>query len=323
MNDRTFRWVICFALVPLCAPLWWLIGEYPLAVLGGDSLKQANALMSLILFATCIAVWRTYIRWTHRRVVGTLGIYGAALLQAALAIPLWSVSGCGKRELVCTSQTLVCSGLAGICVALVWWWVWLAQPPGRNLEVKQMTPSAARMTLSLSLAPLLVGVYWITWAALDQFAGSLHYAILMLIAYAVAMATFLASWLAVWRKQVNWTPVRLHWTWIWSILLSLSVLSPLLEFIKPSIGGRLFDVVTALGPLMFAGIYLVATAVLWREDAPSTFTLNISAAERYATCPQCGYSLRGLSELRCPECGWTSTIELFVGHTLCRAADSD
>ncbi|MBL8878618.1 MAG: hypothetical protein JNG88_05810 [Phycisphaerales bacterium] len=320
MNDRTSRWIICLALLPVAAPLWWLAGEYSKPLLGGPELECANASISLLVFLTCVTVWRKYVRWSRGRAVGTAGLCGAALLQAALAIPLWSVSGCGEREVLCTSQTLVTNGIAIVGVIFIWWWVRLFRPTGRDPREPDMTPNMVRMTLSLALAPLLCGVYWLTWAATEKFGGGVHYALQAIVSYVVSAAVFLTAWLMIWRKQITWTTSRIRWTWIWSALLAISTACPLFEYFIPNGGGWLLDVIGALGPLIALGVYLVATALLWRENAPLIAAVATGDAERIATCPKCTYSLRGLRELRCPECGWTVTVDEFVDHTLRRAA---
>ena len=65
-----------------------------------------------------------------------------------------------------------------------------------------------------------------------------------------------------------------------------------------------------------APIWMLGTALLWRETkAERMKRLAAGSGAGLAEalrCPSCGYSMRGLMQARCPECGSTYTLEALV-----------
>lgn len=76
-----------------------------------------------------------------------------------------------------------------------------------------------------------------------------------------------------------------------------------------------------LGPLLVVGFYLIAIAFLWRDEQVYVARGMEINGEPLAVCPQCSYSLRGLREVRCPECGWSATVDEFLSNVIRQAAD--
>lgn len=68
------------------------------------------------------------------------------------------------------------------------------------------------------------------------------------------------------------------------------------------------------GRYLAAGLWFAGTAWLWRSDRidlPAGLASE-SDLSRFVRCGNCGYSLVGLREVRCPECGWGSTVDEVV-----------
>ena len=77
-------------------------------------------------------------------------------------------------------------------------------------------------------------------------------------------------------------------------------------FVRPFTFGWSFNSISySLHAFSFPIACLIGLIVLWRRR--QTF----STKEPFAQCEQCGYSLRGISEPRCPECGRVYTLDEF------------
>jgi ribosomal protein L37E len=89
--------------------------------------------------------------------------------------------------------------------------------------------------------------------------------------------------------------------------------------------GEIADAVRNMLPFFAAALWLAGTAWSWRS-----LGLHVSAAtlagttdmEQWLVCPRCGYSLIGLREVRCPECGWNTTVDDVVRRSLFEALES-
>ena len=63
-------------------------------------------------------------------------------------------------------------------------------------------------------------------------------------------------------------------------------------------------------PFLALAIWFAGTAWLWRKrESPVVFAASNT---EHVSCPQCSYNLKGLKEVHCPECGWTSTVDQIV-----------
>ena len=73
-------------------------------------------------------------------------------------------------------------------------------------------------------------------------------------------------------------------------------------------------------PVFAWALWLAGTAWTWRSSQArisGEFAGSV-AIEVLVRCPACDYSLRGLHEVRCPECGWASTVDDIVERSLDR-----
>ncbi|MEK6799431.1 MAG: hypothetical protein AABZ12_10730 [Planctomycetota bacterium] len=66
------------------------------------------------------------------------------------------------------------------------------------------------------------------------------------------------------------------------------------------------DVGVGLLVLLTIGLTLLAIYLVWRDGYVKGWR---KARERPPVCPKCGYSLRGLTHCRCPECGTEYELE--------------
>lgn len=68
------------------------------------------------------------------------------------------------------------------------------------------------------------------------------------------------------------------------------------------------DVGAVIGSITAPLAWLAAAVVAWRETDEERAKRLGSVSADQIVCPKCGYSLTGLSESRCPECGAQYTL---------------
>ncbi len=180
-----------------------------------------------------------------------------------------------------------------------------------------MTPGVVRLTIGFGLLPFLPGLFWIVGMATEHFL-SVPDEMAMAIAYEACALVTVATWVGVWRRGVAWTPGRRRGT----IALAVALLAVPWSTFLPD-GPEPWETARDTLPLLMLAAWFFSTALLWRTDAPAGYVDSSAAAlDRAIGCPGCGYSLRGLREVRCPECGWHSTVDVLMAHGLA-AIDED
>ncbi len=270
-------------------------------------LQSTCALVSTILFCVTIAVWRAHVNWTRWRLM--LTAFSALLIASHLVIfqPLWSVS-CIETELL-MSQSLGIYGVWRLACPFMWWGVLVLVRREQRERIggrQRMTKSAIRLLIGLSLIPILPAVFFICFVGLDKefgFTDELSTATSLAICELLAIGL----WVVVWRNAVRWTPMRILGTSLLAVGLLPTALAP--YFPK---GNDMAEVIVYTSPVWMWGVWIIGTAWLWRDRSGDELRLTDAAqdSDRISpTCPKCAYSLRGLSEARCPECGWTGTLD--------------
>ena len=183
-----------------------------------------------------------------------------------------------------------------------------------------MSPNAARLAVGIALIPFLPGMFWISFFALEDLVDSGRNEYLVAFTSYEACATIaVAVWLLPWWRAVEWNRRKLVATVLLAIVLLVSPVGLLgLPEDRPGEAWQLFWL---LLPILAYALWLAGTAWVWRSDRPRLLpqlSAPDTAAEVAAVCPTCGYSLRGLHEVRCPECGWVSTVDDIVGRSIAR-----
>jgi hypothetical protein len=117
-----------------------------------------------------------------------------------------------------------------------------------------------------------------------------------------------AYWVLLWRGVVRWTRRRVGLTLLATLGsigcgVFVGVMCVALNGQMPPPIGILF------GGGVVPIVWTVATVVLWRETPAERVARLTAGGAPPAACPLCGYSLVGLRECRCPECGATFTID--------------
>lgn len=181
-----------------------------------------------------------------------------------------------------------------------------------------MPLSAVRLAVGTALIPFLPGVFLVIGSALDQLAR-----------WGMTPSTFWAceacqifaivAWLVVWHRAVDWTPTRTRTT---GLMVLIMLFAPFGAYFQT--GNMLLDTWYGVLPLLALAMWFAGTGIAWRSDSPrdsAATTDALAATSELARCPSCQYSLKGLREVRCPECGWASTLDEYVKRVLFDAVE--
>jgi hypothetical protein len=322
MSDRCARITLLLALVPLVVGVW---GVFLSAGLGDGHISSIAG--TLIALVGAILIWRKYVRWSVLRSTSTFGLVLLMVVQVVLWQPLWAIGGCGMRDLLCFGQSLVMLGL-GLAGAFVLWWGTTLKRGNWRIGTSAagrlvMTRDAVRLAIGIALIPLLPGVFVIEMLALQAFTGGLWSEdVRAFAAYEVCIAVAIGVWWLLWLRAIQWNARRRIVT---ICLATILVVSPVLVIWQPvlTLGafGDTWRIFCYLAPLFAWALWLAGTAWAWRTARPRLLHdfADAANAESLALCPTCGYSLRGLREVHCPECGWASTVDDIVERSLDRA----
>lgn len=182
-----------------------------------------------------------------------------------------------------------------------------------------MTPGIVRLAVGFSLIPLLPAVFFIIVLLLDDF-FSLEDRLSFSISYGLCGIIAVSIWLLAWRRAICWTSRR---RWMTALLVAAALASAFSPFV-PDIHD-VVDTVIKVWPVLMLAVWFAGTAWVWRlqpgewpadhfeikSGAIGSQSPNPKESIRVA-CGQCRYDLRGLREARCPECGWTTTVDDLV-----------
>jgi hypothetical protein len=181
-----------------------------------------------------------------------------------------------------------------------------------------MTRTIARLILAMLLLPATGAVFLLTvFVAVPG--GRPPTAGGLLALWGVVYLFIAVYWLVLWRGVVRWTRRR--------VLMTAGATGLAL------VGGAAFGAVSlAINPrmpppiaILLGGgfvpiVWVLATVLVWTETrAERADRLRALGGPRAVTCPVCGYSLTGLMEARCPECGGRFTLD----QLLAAQADAD
>ena len=170
-----------------------------------------------------------------------------------------------------------------------------------------MSVTAVRILLVLALQVFLFGLWYLLGIAADDLGGFGTVECLR-IANLSCAPILIGVWWLTWRPVLPRGRRIGKWTALSAIPYLVAVA------IAPWGAGHgiaVLDVLAYVTLPIASGIWLMATAWLFCARAPLSsagFDLDRLA------CPSCGYSLVGLHEVRCPECGWRATIDQLFAH---------
>lgn len=184
-----------------------------------------------------------------------------------------------------------------------------------------MTQTIARLILAMLLLPATGAVFLLMAFAVVRGGGPPATGSLLLL-WAIVYLFVGAYWLALWRGVVRWTRRRAMLT-VLATLLSLAA-GAAFGALNLAINFRLppqFPVL--LGGGFVPIVWVLATVLVWTETrAERADRLRALGGPRAIACPVCGYSLTGLSDARCPECGTRFTLDQLLAAQADTGADA-
>ncbi len=264
---------------------------------------------SSLLLGVFFLLWRRFVTWTVRRVAGTGGATALVLTHVLIWQPLWE-AGCGAEDVLRLGQSCVMGGLWMVAAAYVWWGIAEAVTYARRVT---MPPYAVRLIYGMALIPFIAGLFLIVGIAVDDLApasfqvpGLARDRLPIFVANLVCGSVIVVWWWAVWRRAVRMTAEQFRP----SLALAAGYVLVAVLAVFPKYPGSWEHLAITL-PMLLTGLWLVVTTWRWHPRTAESLR-GLGDVKEKLTCSACGYSLVGLREARCPECGRQSTLdELF------------
>lgn len=306
----TGRLMLCLGLLFLIPALSFQAGEWFHPRVPFDDVQGVNLTFVVLVVGAGLWLWRRFVRWTLGRAAATAVTILVPLAQVLWWQPMFNV-GCISDDIVRTGQNLSLIGLWVWGVVWLWWgldrgWAvlrthWPLAADGRRM----MTPTARSLAAGMGLLPFVVGLWLILCVFLVDVVQLDFVEHSVLICNGVCGVIAVVVWILIWRRRVTWTRrARIGTILSSGVLLHVAVLVPLCDVLCFDSEGEICVVAI---PVVALGIWLMLTAFLWPARA-------VPVQERIDAglhCMKCGYSLRGLTSTRCPECGFEPTLEAF------------
>ena len=180
----------------------------------------------------------------------------------------------------------------------------LSPSTGRASYTSRPVPRLlSQILLATLMFPLGFMVYLSVFVAMEDFFQYDHEMRATVTAGFVTWVFVGMYWYRIWRPSVPWNARRVRATLIAAaVALAAGIVLGALGWVADE------EVGTAIGSITAPLAWLAAAVVAWREtDAERAARLGKLAADSIV-CPKCGYSLTGLAEARCPECGSQYTL---------------
>jgi len=254
-----------------------------------------------LFIAAVFMLWWRFISWTFGRITGTGCTTAAVMGHLLLWKPLWA-AGCTEGFLL-LGQSLSAGGLWMIITAYLWWGLAEGIVYWRK---RAMSPSAVRLIYGMSLIPFIPGLWFLLILASGEFVFK-NEKLSMAAAHLICGLIVVTWWLLIWRRAIIWTPTLVRR--IGAMTVGYLLLGTLSSFLPDRPDWLTSMRITV--PLMLTGLWFAITAWTWRTRMASGW-IQPSEIKDVIKCASCGYSLIGLYESRCPECGRTRTLdELF------------
>ena len=316
MNDREARIGVLLGVIPAVFYFGWLVS------LSSNSLKLGAFLASLIACVAVVGIWSPYLKWTAGAVSKTSALTLLLFGQALLWHPLTATTGCTKEaydNIQCTSQTGILLSFWCVGCVMTWWGSVLWRRKSRNRASDfsprwQMTPRIARLSIGLALIPFLPAAFFLLGITYEARCG-LSTETSLFMAYESCAILVIPIWILLWKSSTGWRPSTMGWTAIIGLPLLLTPAG-----VYWSSPDQVLDFLYKCSPILALGLWFGGTSIIWRQSTGCVLPGDeIQAAA--PTCPACNYNLTGLREIRCPECGWSSTIEILFEYHLSAAID--
>lgn len=173
-----------------------------------------------------------------------------------------------------------------------------------------MPATVARLVLAMLILPATGAVFILGMLVVaSQNTGGPPASGLLLLLWAIVYSFIAAYWLLLWRGVVSWTPWRIRWTLLGSLASLLCGLGVGLASLAITGGQMPPPFAILIGGGVVPIVWVLMTVLTWRETAEERARRLWTDAAAPIACPLCGYSLAGLREARCPECGSQFTLD--------------
>lgn len=316
MNDRACRIACMIGLGPLAAGLTGVYYGVGLP-LGFEGNRFLCVMVSATALMATFFLWRRFVPWDRRKRIGTSFLVVLVAAHLVVFQPLWWINCDADRNMLLMGQCVGVYGVVRLIVPFLWWGLFVLSrkraPAKRIGGTRRMSRTAIRLLLGLSLVPILPSLFIISGYTWDfNFATSDEWNVTASLIPCELLA--IGLWIAIWRTAVRWTPNRIVGTAILACTFLLTIPVPYFDSANEPI-----DSIVYSSPAWMWGIWIIGTAWLWREhpgQAADSTNLQGGESDIGPHCPSCRYSLRGLSEARCPECGWTGTLDAVLDASL-------
>jgi uncharacterized paraquat-inducible protein A len=161
----------------------------------------------------------------------------------------------------------------------------------------------SQILLAVLMVPLGFMVYLAVYAALAEYFDYSWRMRANVIAGAVTWGFVGVYWYRIWKPSVPWNARRVRRTLV-AVAVALGA-----AIVLGAMGWAADDEFgAAIGSITAPLAWLAASVVAWRETDEERAARVGQLTADSVVCPKCGYSLTGLTEARCPECGAQYTL---------------
>lgn len=171
-----------------------------------------------------------------------------------------------------------------------------------------MTRIVVRILVSLLCVPA-VAVFCALGGAMVSELRLIDENAAVVAAFSAAPLLGAAAWLAVWSRVIRWTARRWGSTLI--IAAAVVVLDAIVAWASNTIfrgGWPDWSFVASMVNILIGLSGWIGCLWVWTETPRERFQRLQHAESGGGMCPVCRYDMRGLTNLRCPECGGRFTL---------------
>ena len=174
-----------------------------------------------------------------------------------------------------------------------------------------MTRTVARLILAMLLLPCTGAVFLLLFLALIPTSGGPPAVGRLVLLWCVLYIFVGGYWIMLWRDMVQWNFQRVRLTAVATVVSLAGGLAVALGCM--AINRQLpAPIAVLIGGGTVPITWVLATVLIWRETSTERLTRLTAHGMPAISCPLCGYSLAGLTEARCPECGARFTLDQII-----------
>ncbi len=326
--SRIRRMAITIAMLPALPIAAYLATEYVgelseatgyFAHIGADGEPQTDIDgLRLLEFCTSAAfvlgllfIWRRFVLWTAGRKVWTSIVALVPFVQVIVGRPWWD-AGCVTEDVLRLGQEHIGIGLWIWLVIWIWWGCERLRLSRSQSNSGPWSKRMDRLTRTvvgcIAVIPVCFSIACIAYAVAEDLLN-LSDNMDLVLAYGVSACTCLIAWWLFWRRHVVWSKrVVARTLLLWLVCMPVPI--AIMPFMATDLG--IVGVTFWNLPLIGWGVWIALTMRIWPLQTSSFHDIPDGPK-----CLKCGYSLRGLSNTKCPECGDEQTLDaLWAGQSV-------